>query len=271
MALALVAAAGGTGRRSAARADEPAVTADDDEPALEGEAKAKHEKEVKEILARLRTEKNREVVRQQIEGLGARATRSARDALIAFATGNNNQEFVKHAFEALAKIGTRRAVAFLCGKEGLRSGDYLVQVSAADALAKAKHPDAVGPLLDVLTDKATKIEVMGAAAKAVAQSAPADDRVAETLLGLCENKKDTIRSYALEALGHVATDRAMARLADALVHDKNTRARASAATGFENAKRKDQLPVLRAAVAAEGAMTVKAAIFRAIKTLEEGP
>jgi HEAT repeat protein len=243
----------------------------EDEPVLEGEAKQKHEKEVKEILGRLNSAKNRESVVGDIKILGAQKTRAARDALMAFATGNKNHDYVKHAFEALAKIGTKRGVAFLCGKDGLRSGNYLVQHSALEALGVMKHPASVGPLLDVLTDKASKIEIMGAAAKAVARTAPTDERVAETLFLLCDHKKDTIRSNALEALGYLGTDKAMARLVDAMKNDKNTRARASAATGIENSKRKDQIPRLREAVEAEKALTVKAAIFQAIKTLEESP
>jgi HEAT repeat protein len=255
------------GLATPAAAEEPA----DEEPVLEGEAKEKHEKQVKAIVARLRGSKNREAVQGEIAILGAQKARAGRDALILFATNNNNQEYVKHAFDALAKTGTKRAAAFLCGTDGLRSGDFLVQHSALAALGEMKHPSAVGPLLDVLTDKATKIEVMGAAAKAVAKTAPADERVAETLLQLCDHKKDTIRSYSLEALGYVATDRAVDRLVDAMKNDKNTRARASAATGIENSKRKDQIPRLREAVEAEKALTVKAAIFQAIKTLEETP
>jgi hypothetical protein len=245
----------------------PAPTASE-EVELEGEAKKKHEQEVKETLAMLRTEKNRETVAGRIERIGAQGTRAGRDALMAFAVGNKNQEYLEKTFRALAKIGGNKAIDFLCGKNALRSGDFLVQQSAAEALATAKSPRAVGPLLDVLTDKATKIEVVGAAAKAVAQSAPRDERVTETLFKLTEHVKDTIRAYAVEALGYLATDDATARLVDVLVNDKNTRVRGGAATGLGNSGRRDVIPHLEKAFEAEQAFTVKDKIQQALKTLE---
>jgi HEAT repeat protein len=254
------------------RADGPAATpppaAATEEPELAGEAKEKHEREVKDTLALLQKGKNREEVRLLIERLGAAKTRAGRDALIRFATANNNAEFSKYAFDALAKIGNRKAIEFLCGRLALKSGDFLVQQSAAEALATARSPLAVGPLLDVLSAKGTKIEVMGSVAIAVARSAPADERVVDTLFQLIEHRKDTIRANAMEALGYLGSDRAMNRLVDTLQHDGNTRVRAAAATGLGNSGRKDMIPVLSQAMAGEGALTVKSEIQKAITTLE---
>jgi hypothetical protein len=239
-----------------------------EEAPLEGEDKAKHEREVATILHQLHTEKNRETVAGRIERLGAAPSRAGRDALIAFATGNKNQQFVKKAFDALARVNGRVAVAFLCGKAALQSGDFLVQHSAAVALATAKNPLAIAPCLDVLTAPGTKIEVMGAVAIAAAKSGPTDERVAETLFRLSRDKKDTIRSNAVEAIGFLGTDRALERLTEVLHGDKNARVRGSAATGMMNAARREMIPVLEAAHDRERAFQVKDKIREALTALE---
>ena len=241
-----------------------------DEPELTGEAKAKHDADVKAILADLRSEKNLEIVRGKIQRLGAEGRRAGRDALIVYATGNKNQEFAAETFRALAKVGGKVAVEFLCGKVGLRSADFLVAQSAADALATAKNPLAVAPLLDVMTAAATKAEVVGSCAKAVAQTAPADEKVAEALFALGGHRKDTIRSYALEAIGYLGTDRAMKRLETALFEDKNGRARQSAAVGMQNSGRRDMIPVLERRLKDETAFQVKDAVQTAIRKLSGG-
>jgi HEAT repeat protein len=261
-------AIGVLGLGAVARAD-GTTTAVPDEPPLTGEAKEKHEKEVKAILANLHGEKNREIVAGSIQRLGAAPSRAGRDALMAFATGNKNQEFVDKAFDALAQIADKPAVEFLCGKHALKSGNFLVQHSACEALQTAKSPLAVGPLLDVLTAKGTKIEIMGAAAIAAAKSGPTDERVNEMLLKLASDRKDTIRSNAIEAIGFLGTDVALARLKEALTSDKNARVRGSAATGIQNSGRRDLIPVLEKALAAETAFQAKDRIQQAIVYLEK--
>jgi HEAT repeat protein len=243
---------------------------EEEEPELKGEEKREHDKKVKEILARIAAEKNQEIVSAILEELGAEGSRASRDALIEFATGNKNQEYVAKAFTALAKIGGKTSIEFLCGKQGLRSRNFLVAQSAAQSLAKTKDDRATGPLLDVMTGARTKIEVVGACALALGQSAPSDDRVIDVLFKYASHRKDTIRAYSLEALGYLATDEAVARLADALENDKNTRARASAATGMEHSKRLDTIPYLRKAAEEDKSLTVKSACMNAIRTLQGG-
>ena len=84
------------------------------------------------------------------------------------------------------------------------------------------------------------------------------------------HRKDTIRSYTLEALGYLRSDEAIARLEDALFNDKNTRARGAAATGMGNSNRSDTIPILRRALAADNAMTVKDACMTSITRLQGG-
>lgn len=241
---------------------------EEEEPELTGDEKREHDAKVKEILRRIAREKNQQIVAGIIGGLGAEGTRAARDALIAYVDGNKNQEFVRLAFEALAKIGGRRTIEFLCGKQALRSSDFFVAQSAAKALAEAKDDRATGPLLDVMTDRRTKIEVVGACANALGKSAASDERVADVLLQFSEHKKDTIRAQVLEAVGYLASDAAVARLGDALQNDKNTRVRASAATGLKNTGRADTIPLLRQALDADAAFTVRNACLEAIKKLQ---
>ncbi len=252
-----------------ARADDQAA-ASDEEPELKGEEKKAHDKRVKEILARLEAEKNQEVVTGMLEDLGAEASRASRDALMEFATGNKNQEYVSKAFQALSKIGGKKSIEFLCGKDALRSKNFLVAQSAAQALAKTKDDRATAPLLDVMTNARTKIEVVGACALALAQSAPTDPRVVDVLFQYADHRKDTIRSYTLEALGYLATDEAIARLDDALRNDKNGRARAAAATGMKHSKRADTIPLLEKAIEDETALQVKTACQDAITSLRGG-
>jgi len=240
-----------------------------EEVELTGDAKEAHEKKVKAIVEAMNAENNLEMLRGTTERLGAEKKREGRDALMRFTVGNKNQERITLAYEALGKIGDRKSVEFLCGKTALRSGDFLVQQTAAEVLGKIKSPLAIGPLLDVLTAPSTKIEVMGSAARAAAQSGPRDERVVETIFKLCDTGKDTIRANALEAVGYLGSDKALDRLKDALVHDKNTRCRGAAARGMKNSGRKELIPVLEAAVPAERALTVKDEIARAITELSK--
>lgn len=242
----------------------------EEEPRLEGEALKRHEQEKRSFLETLEREKNREVVAARIKEYGTRGSRAARDALIEFCTGNKNQEFVKHGFDALAKIGGKVAIEFLCGPHALRSKDFLVQHSACEALGSAKDPRAAGPLLDVMTHKSTKMEVMGAAACAVAQAAPQDARVVETLFALSRDRRDTIRANAVEALGYLATDEAMARLVEILTTEKNGRVRQSAARAMGHSKRPDAIPHLEKAIAEDKAFQVRDAALTALNDIRGG-
>jgi len=254
----------------AAAEDETEAPVEEEEPELEGEAKKAHERRVKGLLKQLKNEKNRELVSGQISALGADGSRVARDTLIRFATRNKNQEYVHYSFQALAKIGGKKAIEFLCGKEALRSRDFLVQHSAAEALAEAKDARATGPLIDVLTAKRTKSKVVGACAIALGKSAGEDERAVEVLFKYSAHRKDTIRSYAVEALGYVASDEAVARLTEVLETDKNTRAREYAAKGLGHTERSDVIPLLRRVASEENAFTVRTACVSAIKEIQGG-
>lgn len=240
------------------------------EAPLEGEAKKKHEDEVKRLVSELRGEKNKVVVAGHIERIGATGGRAGRDALIAFATGNRNQEHVGKAFEALAKIGGPVAVDFLTGKEALRSGDTLVQIQAADALAKTKDPTAAKALLDVATNPSTKSEVLGAASKAAAQVAPKDEKVVETLLALTKAVKDMTRQYAADAIGYLASDVAIERLAEMLTTERNGGVRTGACRGLGNTMRPEAIPHLEKAIAQDKALQVKDAASAAITKIRGG-
>lgn len=238
------------------------------EVVLEGDALKAYEREKKEHLQILRKEKNRELVVNHISVLGTRGGRAVRDALITFAGEIKNQEYLNHTFLALAKIGGPIVVDFLTGKLALRADDFMVQQSAATSLETVKHPRATAALLDVMTDKRTKIEVVGACAKALARSAPTDERVVETIFEYAKHRKDTIRSYSLEALGWLATDAAVERLKDALKNDKNTRARGAAATGMGHTKRAELVPLLQETIRTETALPVKECASKAIQEIE---
>jgi HEAT repeat protein len=242
----------------------------DEDPELEGEAKKKYEDEFERLWKGLDAEKNNEVVRARIEQYGATPSRASRDVLIKYATGNKNQEFVGVAYKAIAKIGGKKAIAFLAGKNALRGGDFLLQQSAAEALAETKDARAAAQLLDMLNDKATKSEVMGACAIAAAKAAPTDERVIETLFSLADHKKDTIRAYVMEALGHLKSDRALERLTQALQNDKNTRVRESAAKGMGNSLRPEATPLLEKAAAEDKALTVKSAALESLRKIQAG-
>jgi hypothetical protein len=242
----------------------------DEDTDLVGEAKTKHEAEVQRLWKGLETEKNNELVRARIEQYGVTRTRAGRDALMKYATGNKNHEFAGLAFKALGKIGGKKTISFLAGQNGLRAPDFLLQQAAAEALAETKDARAAAQLLDVLSDKATKIEVVGACAIAAAKAAPTDERVVETLFGLAEHKKDTIRANVMEGLGYLASDRAVERLTKALQTDKNTRVRESAAKGFGNSLRHDVISVLEKVASEDKAFTVKSAALEAIRKIQGG-
>jgi len=235
-----------------------------EDPTLEGEAKVSHEKAVKQILKFLKGEKNREVVRAQIEALGKSGKREERDALIEFSRGNPNQEFVDCAFRALSRIGGTTVVRHLTGKDGLLGGEYLIQVSAAQALEEMKDDRAIPALLTTVDGKTTKIEVQGACLQALATCGKTDSRATDALFRYASHKHDTVRANALEAIGRLGTDAAYQLLAERLTTEKNTRCRGSAATGLGRTGRKEAIPLLRKALAEDDAVTVRECAKRAL-------
>jgi len=252
---------------ASAAAEDPAPSPFGDEPEFVGEEKKKYDADLKRHLERLRKEKNQEVVEQYVEQLGASPTRAGRDALIRFARGNKNHAHVRKAFHALAKGGNAKAIEFLCGKDGVGSQDFMVQRSAVEALGEAKSVLAVNPLLDLLEDPATKIEVQGAIAITLAKTAPTNERVVAELFRLADENRDTIRANAMEAIGYFASKRAFDRLVDALENDENTRVRGAAATGLGHTKWKEAVEPLRRAASGDKSKTVTQAAMRALQEL----
>ena len=240
------------------------------EPPLEGEPLEKYKAELAKHLKVLRTEKNGEVVLGYVKQLGATWSRAGRDALIQWAKGNKNQEQVRAAFDALAKLTDAKATWFLCGKDGVRSKDFLVQQSAVQALGEARNPKALEPMLDVMRDPAVKIEVQGAMCLALAKTSPADARVVEQVHLCADDKRDTVRAYAAEAMGHLAGKESYERLLWFLAEDANTRVRAAAATGLGLTGRKEAVPALQKAIEVDKSLTVRSAASDAITKISSG-
>lgn len=252
-----------------APAAKPAPAADKDaDPPLDAAAQKQHDDQVAFWLKRLRGEKNREQVRLQIEQMGREPNRAVRDALIAFATGNSNQEFVTHAFRALSSIKGKTVVEFLCGREALRSRDFLVQVSAAESLGSMRDARAVDALVEVASSSSVKSVAQAACVDALAAcSVPPAPAVSELWFRLAEAKADNVRASALQAVGLTATDEAVKVLTAHLKSEKNSNCRGAAATGLGNTKRKDVVPVLEAALAADDSLVVREAIDGALRRL----
>jgi HEAT repeat protein len=251
---------------------EPAPAQDAEDPpdadaGMTPEELKAHKLEVRKIVGKLKNERNKVLVKGHIERLGADQGAAGRDALIAFVIGNKNQEYIDAAFRALATIGDKVSVEFLCGKHALRSRNFLVQHSAAGALATVGDPLAVKPLLEVMTARTTKIKVVGACAMALAQSYPDNEEAVAALFKLTHERKDTIRSYALTAIGYLGTDEAVERLTEAIRKDGNTRARGAAASGLGKTGRRDVIPILEDVMEKDNAMTVKDCCSQAIKEI----
>lgn len=248
----------------------PWLLPSDDEPTLRGKPKSRHAKIVKKHLAYLKGNKNQGLMVDRIKDLGTRKNRGARDALMKFAASRKSKEYVSGAFFALAEIGGRIAIEFLSGPKALGSKDFLVAQQAALALAEAKDAAAIDAILAVLHKKGTKIEVVSACCIALAKSAPKDERVIKAVFEHSRHGKDTIRSGAAEALGYLASDEAVGRLTVLLQTDKNTRVRGAAATGMGHTRRPELIPVLRKAISADNAHTVRTAAHEAIQKLQKG-
>ncbi len=241
----------------------------DHEPAkLKGAAKKRHAKVVKALFRYLDDNKGHGLLVDRIADLGTRKNRAARDALIQFAEKRKSKEYVAAAFFAIAKISGKRSIEFLCGKKGLASGDFLVAQKAAEALGTAKDPRAIGPITSVMTSKGTKIEIVHACAIALAKCGPDDEAVTEVILEYTGHQKDTIRAGAVEALGYLKSERALARLKEFLKHDKNTRVRAHAAWGIGHTMRTELIPLLRDAIKDDKAHTVRTAALEAIREIQ---
>lgn len=252
-----------------AGADAPAKP-DEKEPELEGDELKAHKKRVRELVDQLEDSKNRELVRGLIERMGSSATRAERDALMQFAATNKNHEFVSAAFVALAKMRHPKAIAFLCGDDALRNKNFLVAHSAAEALGTSRNPAAAASILVVMRDRRTKIEVVGACTLAAAKCGPTDEHVIYAVMEYSRHRKDTIRSNALEAVGHLGSDEAVARLTEAIVEDKLARARAAAATGLGWTYRREVIPTLEKAIREDSSLHVQTAASDAIKVITDG-
>ena len=241
--------------------------ADQGEPKLKGEAKKKHDAEVKKHLAHLLDRKSQALVVEKIESVGARGTRAARDALIKFTIGRKSKRYVRAAFLEIGKIGGKGGVEFLCGKHALKSKDVLIAEGAADGLAKGADPRAVQPLLAVITKRGTKILVLGACAKALGKCAGADPKALEVVLEQSRHKKSSIRQPIAEALGFFGTDAAMDRMKEMLRTDSNAEVRAAAARGLGHSGDTSAIETLQEALKDERSMSVKSAAMSAITKL----
>ena len=248
----------------------PWLMPSDDEPTLRGKPKSLHNKQVKKHLDYLKNNKNQGLMVDRIKDLGTRKNRGARDALMKFAVTRKSKEYVSGAFFALAGMGGRIAIEFLCGPKALGSKDFLVAQQAAEALGEAKDEAAINAILEVLNAKGTKIEVVSACCIALAKSSPKNERVIAAVFEYSGHGKDTIRAGAAEALGYLASDEAVGRLTLLLQGDKNTRVRAAAATGMGHTKRPELIPVLRKAIEADNAHTVRTAAHESIQKLQKG-
>jgi len=249
-----------------ALADET-VEENQEEPKLEGKAKKKHDAEVKKHLAHLLDRTSQALVVRKIEILGAIGTRSARDALIKFTIGRKSKRYVRAAFLEIGRIGGKGGVEFLCGKHALKSKDVLVAEGAANGLAKGADPRAVGPLLDVITKRGTKIVVLGACATALGKCATADPRALEVVLEQSHSKKSSIRRPIAEALGFFGTEAALDRVKEMLRTDSNAEVRAAAARGLGHSGDVGAVEILQEALKDERSMSVKTAALWAITKL----
>lgn len=241
------------------------------EPELTGEALKAHTKAVKKLVKSLHKIKNRDVVAGRIRELGAEGSRLSRDALMAFAEKNKNHEFVRYSFEALSKIGGRAVREYLTGKPALFNRNFMMQYYAAEALGLTRDPEAVGKLIERIEARGTKDKVVGMCAIAVAQCGESDAKALEAVFALTEARKDTIRAYAVEALGHLRLPEAHEALERFLAEDKNARVRAAAATGFGHTYRKDVIPLLNKARDDDKSHQVRDAVTKAIEKIHVGP
>jgi len=249
------------------RAEETAE-AEEEEPVLKGEAKRRHQAEVKRHMAYLLDRKTQDILRQKIEKVGGEGTRAARDALIKFSIGRKSKKYVKAAFLELGDIGGKTAREFLCGKHGLLSKDVLVQQFAADGLGRMRDARATGPLLDVLTNRRTKTLVAGACAQALAKCSSGDEKATEVVFGFSRHKKASIRGAVVEGLGYFGTEEALRRLEEVLTTDTNAEVRVAAARGFGHAKRTEALELLRKAAADDRSASVSKACLEAIAEIQ---
>ena len=238
-----------------------------EEPALEGEAKAKYDADMERFAKRMKSIKNREPLLQFLSELEADKSRAARDYLMQYGRVVKSDEYRKRAFQALAKIGGPKAVAFLCGKDGIKSGDFLVQQDAVEALALGLDKHSVEPMLALLLDPLLKIEIIGSICIALGKIAPKNPKVEEALFREAEEKRDTIRANAVEALGYVGSEKAYQHLVETLRSEKNTRVRAAAATGLGYTKRHDAIPALKAAADGDKSLSVKDAAVKSLHDL----
>lgn len=254
----------------AALADDPkpadAAPAQEDPP-LAGEEKKAYDAAMAGFEKRYKAIKNRDEMIQFLNELDAESSRAARDWLVKYARVVKSADYRVRAFEALARKGGSTALGFLCGKDGVRSSDALVQKQAVEALAKSGDRRCVGPLLDVLSDPALKMETVASACLALAKIDPSDEKVKEALRKASGDRRDTVRAAAFEAMGYGADDKAFALLLDTLRNAKNASARAGAAAGLGHAGRKEAIPALKAAVADEKVQPVREAAIKSLKDL----
>lgn len=269
---ALLALAPSAGRTAFAEDAKPAGGASaaplpDEDPTLEGDAKKKYDADLDRFAKRYKSIKDRDGLVMFLNELDADGSRAARDWLMQYARTVKSAEYRVKAFESLTKIGGSKSMAFLCGKDGVRSPDSLVQRQAVDALAKSGDARCVTPLLTALSDPALKMETVGAVCITLGKTAPSDEKVIEMLFKEAADRRDTVRASAIEALGYVSTDKAFAFLLETLQHDKNAAARAGAATGLGHAGKQEAIPALQAAASGDKSEPVKAAAIKSLKDL----
>jgi HEAT repeat protein len=270
--LALLALAAGTAASPRSSADEPPSAKEGEwEPVLSDEEQRAYDGDLARFERRYQAMEDPQQVFELLNELEAQGTRAARDWLIQLARKVKSAEYRRRAFEILVKIGGKPSLDLLCGKHGLRSGDFNVQTQAATALERTTDKRCVPVLLELLAGPALKMETLGQVCLTVGRVGHDDPKVEEALFKRVGEKRDTVRARVLEALGNVRTEKAFQHVHQALQKEKNATARAGAARGLGHAGRQDAVPALKAVVAKDNAQPVREAALEALKALGAKP
>ena len=211
-------------------------------------------------------DKNKLVVQQALQNLGAQKSRSAAAHLIAFIERSKNVEWTTYAIRALGWKGNADAVDFLCGKEGVRNKNVLVSEASCSALSAIGDKRAIPSLLEAM--KAGKDVTVCAAIEAVVTLDRAAPSLAELMFDRAKDKSSQVRESVARALGRLdKTGPIVAQLIAFAAKDGNSLVRLQACQSLGSLKAEEARETLEKAAKDDKSTEVRAAAMSALQAL----
>jgi HEAT repeat protein len=195
-----------------------------------------------ERLGKMLESRNKLEVTRGLELLGELKTPTAGDLLMDFIRASKNVEHSTYAIRALGWKGNKRAVDFLCGRDGLRAKNILLGEASARALREIADRRAIPSLIEAIKGK--KYVVVAAAIEAVVHLDPDAEGLADLMIKKARDRDDMIRMSVATAMGTLEDPKILKPLMKLAERDGNALVRENACRSLGRIADPKAMPVL---------------------------